>query len=164
MEKNSLWHFTSGNGIKFMMCISLITVQLLYMFFQLSQSITIMWDFIFHLWKEERDIETIKRTEKIKTDFCLWWATKFGVHIVRRNIWSVGVFMHWLILTSTGGPWWSNLCKPTLIQPRLTTNSLATANRVSPYHLILGTQHTFKPDLQPRFSFVTGCQSLPNRL
>lgn len=85
MKKNSLWHFTSGNGIKFMMCFSLITVQLLYMLFQLSQSITIMWDFIFHLWKEERDIETIKRTQKIKTDFWSWWVTKFGVHIVRRN-------------------------------------------------------------------------------
>lgn len=44
-----------------MMCFSFITVQLLYMLFQLSQSITIMWDFIFHLWEEERDIETIKK-------------------------------------------------------------------------------------------------------
>lgn len=92
LEKNSLWHFTSGNGIKFMMCFSLITVQLLYMLFQLSQSITIMWDFIFHLWKEERGIETIKRTEKVKTDFWLWWATRFGVHIVRRN--SLLVFLY----------------------------------------------------------------------
>ena len=68
-----------------MMCFSLITVQLLYMLFQLSQSIPIMWDFIFHLWKEERITETIKRTEKIKTDFWLQWATKFGVYMVRRN-------------------------------------------------------------------------------
>lgn len=107
MEKNSLWHFTSGNGIKFMMCFSLITVQLLYMLFQLSQSVTIMWDFIFHLWKEERNTETTKGTEKIKTDFWLWWAIRFGDHILRRNtplmFLNTGEFSH-----STRGIWWNN--------------------------------------------------------
>lgn len=163
MEKNSLWHFTSGNGIKFMMCISFITVQLPYMLFQLSQSITSMWDFIFHLWKEERDIETIKRTEKIKTDFWLYGGNHVWSPYCEKK-YAIGVFIHWLIFTSTWGIWWSNLSKPMLIQSRLTINNLATANCVSPYHLILGTHHSFKPDLQPRFSFVTGCQNLQNYL
>lgn len=98
MEKNSLWHFTSGNGIKFMVCFPLISVRLLYMLFQLSRSITIMWDFIFHLWKKARDTETIKGTGKIKTDFWLWWATRFGVRNCEEK-YSTDVFIHWLILT-----------------------------------------------------------------
>lgn len=88
------------------MCFSLITVQLLYMLFQLSQSVTIMWDFIFHLWKEERDTETIKGTENMKTDFWLWQATTFGVHHEKK--YSVGVLIHRLILTFNK----RNLMKP----------------------------------------------------
>lgn len=42
-----------------MMCFSLITVRLLYVLFQLSQSTTVCGDFIFHLWKGKRDMETV---------------------------------------------------------------------------------------------------------
>lgn len=45
-----------------------------------------MWDFIFYLWTEERDIEIIKGIEKIKINFWLLWVIKCGVYIIRRNI------------------------------------------------------------------------------
>ena len=92
-----------------MMCFSLITVQLLYMLFQLSQSITIMWDFIFHLWKEERDTETIKGTEKIKTGFWLWWAIRFGSPHCEKK-YSIDVFIPWRILTFNQGNLMKQFC------------------------------------------------------
>lgn len=92
-----------------MMCFSLITVQLLYMLFQLSQSITIMWDFIFHLWKEERDTETIKGTEKIKTSSWLWWAISFGSPHCEKK-YSIEVFIPWRILTFDRGNLMKRFC------------------------------------------------------
>lgn len=79
------------------MCFSFITVQLLYMLFQLSQSMAVMWDFIFHLWKEERDTETVKAAEKIKTGLLAVVGSKTGSPtVVRNKLWW---FHHWLILT-----------------------------------------------------------------